>query len=170
MSGRLLSFSQYLGGASNVKVLELFPDDQKSFTYNFGSDVSGYTFTADYQSILLSTLAYDRVTGDPNFTETTVSGYFTNVANIDPATYINDSSAASGLVTFTIPSQRYTGKVLPDARANVVCTVVSFQWETGDTPPQKERHRWAILERFDPKVGNNPGDPSNEATFVSLTS
>jgi hypothetical protein len=169
MSGRLLSFSQYLGGASNVKVLELFPDDQKTFTYNYGSDVSGYTFTADFQSILLSTLAYDRISGLPNFTDTTVSGYFTNVADIDPATYIDDSTASSGLVKFTIPSSRYTGKVLPNARTNVVCTVVSFQWETGDTPPQKERHRWAILERFDPKVGNNPGDPSLESNFVSLT-
>ena len=87
MAGRLLSFSQYLGGADNVKVLELFPGDQKSFTYQYGTDdVSGYTFTADYQSILLSSLAYDRITGDPNFTDTTVNGYFTNAANVNAAT------------------------------------------------------------------------------------
>lgn len=169
MAGRLLSFSQYLGGADNVKVLELFPGDQKSFTYQYGTDdVSGYTFTADYQSILLSSLAYDRLTGLPNFTDTTVSGYFTNAANVNAGTYINTSAASSGTVTFTIPENRYTGNVLPDARANVVCTVMSFQWETDDTPPQKDRHRWAILERFDPQVGKNPGDPSNESDFVSL--
>jgi hypothetical protein len=54
MSGRLLSFSQYIGGADGVKVLEMFPGDQRAFTYNFNNaDVSGYTFSADYQSILL---------------------------------------------------------------------------------------------------------------------
>jgi hypothetical protein len=45
MSGRLLDFSQYLGGADNVKVIEMFPRDRKAYTYNFGSTVSSYTFT-----------------------------------------------------------------------------------------------------------------------------
>jgi len=169
MSGRLLSFSQYLGGADNVKVEEFFPDDQKTYTYNFANgDVSGYTFTADYQSILLSDVSYNNITGDPNFSDSNVSGYFTNTANVDPSTYINTTSAASGLISLTIPADRYTGNVMPNARANVVCTVLSFQWQTDDTPPQKQRHRYAILERFDPKVGRVPGDPANESNFVAL--
>ncbi len=169
MSGRLLSFSQYLGGADNVKVEEFFPDDQKTYTYNFNNaDVSGYTFSADYQSILLSDVSYNNITGDPNFSDSNVSGYFSNTANVNASTYINTTSAGSGLVALTIPAQRYTGNVMPNARANVVCTVLSFQWETDDTPPQKQRHRYAILERFDPKVGRVPGDPANESTFVAL--
>ena len=168
MSGRLLDFKQYLGGADNVQFIEMFPDDQKTFSYNFGQDVSGYEFTADYQSLLLDTVTYDRVTGNPNLADTTVSGYFTNTANITAGTYINNASAVSGVVEFTIPQNRYTGNVLPNARANVVCTVVSFQWQTDDTPIQTQRHRWAILERFDPKVGKVPGDPGDEATFVAL--
>jgi len=168
MAGRLLSFRDYIGGADNVQVIEMFPGDQKSFTYDFNADVSGYTFTADFQSIVLDTVTYDRVTGDPNFADTTVSGYFTNTANITAGTYINNASASSGVVEFTIPANRYTGNVLPNARANVVCTVVSFQWQTDDTPIQTQRHRWAILERFDPKVGKVPGDPGDEATFVAL--
>jgi len=169
MSGRLLSFSQYLGGADNVKVEEFFPDDQKTYTYNFNNaDVSGYTFSADYQSLLLDTVTYNNITGEPNFTDSTVSGYFTNTANVSGSN-IDVTSAGSGLVALTIPSDRYTGNVLPNARANVVCTVLSFQWETDDVPPQKQRHRYAILERFDPKVGKVPGDPADETTFVSLT-
>lgn len=169
MSGRLLSFSQYLGGADNVKVEEMFPDDQKAYTYNFNnSNVSGYTFTADYQSLLLNSVTYNNITGEPNFTDTTVSGYFTNTANVSGSN-IDTTSAASGLVTLTIPSDRYTGNVLPNARSNVVCTVLSFQWQTDDTPPQKQRHRFAILERFDPKVGKVPGDPADETNFVALT-
>jgi len=169
MSGRLLSFSQYLGGADNVKVEEMFPDDQKTYTYNFSnSDVSGYTFTADYQSLLLDTVTYNNITGEPNFTDATVTGYFTNTANVSGSN-IDDTSASSGLVALTIPSDRYTGNVLPNARANVVCTVLSFQWQTDDTPPQKQRHRYAILERFDPKVGKVPGNPASESNFVALT-
>jgi hypothetical protein len=169
MSGRLLSFKQYLGGADNVQVIEMFPDDQKTFQYNFGgNDVSGYLFTADYQSLLINSVTYDRNTGNPNFADSTVSGYYTNTANISPGTYIDDSLASTGVVNFTIPANRYTGNVLPDARANVVCTVVSFQWQTDDVPVQTQRHRWAILERFDPKVGKVPGDPGDEANFVAL--
>ena len=167
MAGRLLEFKEYLGGADNVQVIEMFPDDQKSFQYDFGSDVSGYTFTADYQSLLLSSVTYDRVTGDPNFADTTVTGYFTNYTSVGSGN-INTSQANAGLVTLTIPEDRYTGNVLPNARSNVVCTVFSFEWQTDDTPAQKQRHRWAILERFDPMAGKNPGDPADESNFVAL--
>jgi len=167
MSGRLLSFKEYIGSANNVQVIELFPRSQKTFTYNFGSDVSGYQFSADYQSLLLSDVTYDRVTGDPNFADTTVSGYFTNTANVSPSN-INNASAASGTVTLTIPENRYTGNILPNARANVVMTVLSFQWTTDDSPVQQDLHRWAIIERFDPQVGKVPGDPADEASFVAL--
>lgn len=168
MSGRLLSFKEYIGGANNVQVIELFPRSQKAFTYDFGEDVSGYTFTADYQSILLDTVTYDRVTGDPNFADTTVSGYFTNTANVSPS-MIDTTQAAAGTIELTIPENRYTGNVLPNARSNVVMTVLSFQWTTDDSPVQQDLHRWAILERFDPQVGKVPGDPADEANFVSLT-
>lgn len=171
MAGRLLSFKEYIGGADNVQVIEMFPKDQKSFTYDFDADVSAYDFTADYQSIVLSTVTYDRVSGDPNFADTTVSGYFTNTANVDPATYINEDDAATGTVILTIPADRYTGNVAPDARTDVIATVFSFQWETNDTPPQKQRHRWLILERFDPTVGKVPlANVELEPGFVSLTS
>jgi len=168
MSGRFLDFKSYLGGASNVLFLEAFPRTQKTFSYNFNNaDVSGYTFSADYQSLLLNTVTYDRITGDPNFADTTVSGYFTNTANVSPSN-INNASAASGLVELTIPANRYTGNILPNARDKVVMTVLSFQWTTDDSPVQQDMHRWAIIERYDPQVGKNPGDPSLDPTFVSF--
>ena len=169
MSGRILSFSQYLGGGDNVKIEERFPNDQKTFTYNYANaDVSGYTFTADYQNILLNTVTYDRTTGNPNFTDTTVTGYFGAAANI-AGSNINTTNANTGIVLFTIPSGLYTGNVIPDARSNVVATVVSFQWQTNDTPPQRDRHRWVLLNRFDPMIGKVPKDPSNESNFTAIT-
>lgn len=170
MSGRLLSFSQYLGGADNVQVIEMFPDDQQNFTYDFNTDISVWKFTSDYQSILLDTVAFDRQTSLPNFADTTVSGYFDNYSTVDANVNINTLDAVNGVVQLTIPANRYTGNVLPNARQNVVATVLAFEWETDETPPQKQRHRWCILERFDPRSGNPPGDPADETDFVSLIS
>jgi len=76
MSGRLLDFSNYIGGADNVQVIEMFPSTQKTYEYDYGTDVSSYTFEADYQTIVVDSLAYDRVTGDPNFANSSGIGYF----------------------------------------------------------------------------------------------
>lgn len=165
MSGRLLDFSQFIGGSDQVKVLNLFPRSQKSFTYDFGSDVSSYTFTADMQSIVVDQITYDRATGLPNFTESTITGYMNTATSISN-TMINTSSAASGDVTFTIPQNRYTGPLLPNARKNPVMTVVSFEWQTNDTPPQYESHRWAVLETWEPGV--TVGDPAVSNVFVAV--
>lgn len=169
MSGRVLSFKQYVGGADNVQVIELFPKSQKTFTYNFANaNVSGYTFSLDYQSILLDTVSYDNLTGNVNFTSTNVTGYFDNYTSANASTYIDTTSAATGVINVTIPSNRYTGNVLPNARANVVMTVASFEWQTDDTPAQTDLHRWAIIERWEPQV--TPGDPADNTSpaFISL--
>lgn len=169
MSGRLLSFKDYLGGADNVQVIEMFPRNQKTFEYNYGgNDVSGYAFSADYQTIVLDTVSYDRITGDPNFADTNIIGYFGSATTIDANTYISTASASSGLVSFTIPEERYTGQITPNARDNVVMTVVSFQWVTDDAVPQKDMHRWAVIERWEPGV--SPGDPTLANTFIRLGS
>ncbi len=103
MAGRLLSFKDYIGGADNVFVKEMFPGDQQ-YTYDFGTNVSGYSFSCDYQSIVLSEVSYDRVSGDPNFTDTSVTGYFDNYASFtDSDAKINTGSAATGQITLTIP-------------------------------------------------------------------
>ncbi len=170
MAGKLLSFKNYIGGADNVQIIELFPRSQKTFTYDFGANVSSYVFTADYQSIVLDAVTYDRTTGDPSLSTTNVKGYFTNTANVNTSTFINSTSASSGIVKLTIPANRYTGNLIPNARADIVCTVLSFQWTTGDTPPQSDSHRWAIFERFEPEVGKVPtSNISAEPGFVSLT-
>jgi len=166
MAGRILDFSQYIGGADNVKVIELFPKSQKTFTYGFGMNVSAYTFTADIQTIVLDAVTYDRTTGEPNFADTNVIGFIPNTANVTAATYINTAAAASGSIAFTIPANRYTGSITPNARTNVVMSIVSFEWTTADTPPQVDLHRWAIIERWEPGV--TPGSPLDEVDYVSL--
>jgi hypothetical protein len=165
MSGRLLTFSQYLQGADNVKVEEMFPSTQKTFTYNYGVDVSNYDFHADMQPIVVDTMTYNVNDGQPNFTSSNVTGSFANaeISNVNIVT----TSAASGEIDFTIPAQRYTGPLLPDARSNVVITVVSFRWTNKNvTPNTTEGHRWAIIERYEPDVVI--GNPTLDGGYTAI--
>jgi hypothetical protein len=165
MAGRVLDFKSYVGGQDNVVVEEMTPSVQKTFNYDFGTDVSTYTFAADFQTIVVDTLAYDRVTGEPNFTDSNVLGSFAN-AEISSGN-IDDSSAAAGNIRFTLPANRYTGQMLPDARANVPITIVSFRWtNTGVSPNTTENHRYAILERYEPDV--TIGNPTLDAGFTAI--
>lgn len=166
MSSRLLDFSQYIGGSDNVQVINLFPRSQKTFTYDFGEDVSAWTFTADQQSLVIDNIAYDRATGLPNFADSTITGYMNTVTSIDPATFISNTLASSGQIDFTIPDDRYTGPLLPNARKNPVMTVVSFEWQTNATPPVKDSHRWAIIETWEPGV--TVGDPTVSANYIAI--
>jgi len=166
MSGRVLDFKSYVGGADNVIVEEMFPSTQKAYTYDFGVDVSSYSFEADYQTIVVDTVTYDRITGDPNFTESTVVGYFAN-AEISGSN-INNAQASAGIITLTIPANRYTGNIIPDARANVAMTVVGFSWtDTSSSPTTTDGHRFVIMERYEPDVGI--GNPRDEAGFIAIT-
>ena len=166
MSSRLLDFSNYLSGSDNVQVINLFPRSQKAFTYDFGGTVAGWTFTADKQSLVIDQITYDRVSKLPNFTDSTITGYMNTVTSIPAGTYINESQAAAGQITFTIPENRYTGPLLPNARKNPVMTVVSFEWETTAVPPVKDSHRWAIIETWEPGV--TVGDPQVATEFVPI--
>jgi len=166
MSSRLLDFSQYIGGSDNVQIINLFPRSQKTFTYDFGADVSAWTFTADQQSLVLDQIAYDRVSKLPNFADSTITGYMNASTSITPGTYIDETNAALGQVDFTIPENRYTGPLLPNARKNPVMTVVSFEWESNATPPVKDSHRWAIIETWEPGV--TVGDPQVSTAYVPI--
>lgn len=170
MSNRLLDFADYIGGPDTI-VVELFPRSQKRYTFNFGANVSGYSFSSDYQTIVLDQVAYDRTTGEPNFTETTVKGYFANVGVV-PSGYISVSNTTTGVVSFTVPPSRYTGNIFPNARANVAATVVSFEWQDGANTFTSNKNvvRFLVMERWEPGV--KTGDPSQETVqnggFIAL--
>jgi hypothetical protein len=166
MSSRLLDFQSYIGGSDNVQVINLFPRSQKTFTYDFNVDVSGWTFTADKQSLVLDNIAYDRISKLPNFADSIITGYMNSSTTIPAGTYINETNASSGVIYFTIPEERYTGPLLPNARKNPVMTVVSFEWASDATPPVKESHRWAVIETWEPGV--TVGDPAVSATYVPI--
>ena len=157
---RLLDFSQYIGGADNVIVYEAFKSSSKVYSYGFSQDTSLWTFSANYRTILVDSVTYDRTTGDPNFTDSTVLGYFDNLNSITGIV----NGGASGDVDLTIPANRYSGTILPDSRNQVPITVVTFDWDDGVHGVQQ--HRYCILERWSSEI--EPGDPSLDVNFIPM--
>ena len=157
----VLTFSDYIGGPDEVIAAQSFPSDQKSYQYAFGTDITGWTFTADYQTIVVDTVSFNRYTGEPNFTNSNVIGSFPKVeltGNSAPQVI----NATTGTVSLRIPAEMYTGPILPDARANVPVTVVAFTWENDETFPTIQTHRWAFVQAWEPDVviGNPTDDPA----------
>lgn len=165
MSGRLLDFKNYVGGSDNVQVIELFPDTQQMYQYAYDVDITNYSFTLDYQTLIVDEVAYSRTDGLPNFANSNIIGYFANVTP-SSATYVTDRNNAAGTVNVTIPSGRYAGQMLPNARANVPITIFSVTWTDSEgTNPVTSSHRWAILERYRPGT-NSEGDPTLDSNFI----
>ena len=162
----VLTFAQFVGGADQLVLKQDFPSSQTSLIYNFKQDITGWTFSADYQTIVVDSLAYDRYTSEPNFANSTVIGSFPK-AEITGVTAPIVVDAATGTVKFTIPADMYTGPLVPDARKNVPIAVLGFSWTTDDTPVQKQTHRWAVVQSYEPDV--TIGDPTTDADYTALS-
>ena len=161
----VLSFDQYIGGPDELIIEQSFPSNQKSVVYNFDQDITGWTFESDYQALVIDTLAFDRITGDPNFANSSVIGYFPKT-EVTGSTVPTALSVGDGTVKVTFPSQMYSGAIYPDARSNVVIVVFSFTWTTADTPSQSQSHRWAFIQAWEPDV--NMGNPADELTYTAI--
>ena len=157
MASGVLNFAQYLGGADNIQIEQIFPSTQRTLNYNYGRSISGWTFHIDHQTIVVDSMTFDRNTGEPNFANSNVIGYFP-VGVVSTATNVYTQNVGSGLVNITIPANLYTGPVLPDARANVPITIVGVTWRDNSTPVQINTHRWAFIQCYEPAV--TPGDPT----------
>lgn len=161
MAAGVLNFAQYLGGADNIQIEQIFPSTQRTLQYNFATNITGWSFHLDHQTIVVDTVSFDRNTGQPNFANSNVIGYFPSGV-ISTATYVSVSSVSTGIVNITIPGNLYTGPVLPDARANVPITIVGVTWRDNSSPQQINTHRWAFLLAWEPGV--TPGDPTDSVS------
>lgn len=163
----ILTFQQYVGGPDEVILEQAFPSTQRSVIYNFNEDISDYTFEADYQPIIVDKIKFNRYTGAPNFSDSTVVGYYPKVdiesSSANAPTVIN---SAEGTVLVTFPANMYTGPIIPDARDNVPIAIFSLTWTISSTVDQTLSHRWAFIQAWEPDVAL--GDPTEEADFTGL--
>ena len=154
----VLTIAQWLGGPDNVIVESTFPSSSKTYMYNFGTNVTSWTFELEYQTVVVDTISYDRITNEPSFSNSTVIGYFPSGV-VSTSSYISVVNAVSGIVNVTHPGNLYTGPILPDARANTPLLVMGLTWKDASSPPQINSHRIAKLLAWEPLVA-----PTNPAT------
>jgi len=162
----ILDFQQYIGGPDQIKAEQIFPSSQQTLLYNFGTNIAGWTFSADYQTIVVDQVAFNRSTGKPNFSDSKVIGSFPKAeitGNLAP----NVTNTTTGNVLVTLPANMYTGPIIPDARANVPITVFALTWSDAGTPAQINTHRWALIQSWEPDV--TIADPTANANFTALT-
>lgn len=165
MSG-VLSFSDYLGGPDNIYVEQIFPSTKRTYAYNFNTNITGWSFELDFQTLVVNPVAYDR-NGVPNFSASQVIGFFPKVDVATDSAVVNVVNAALGTVNITIPGNMYTGALIPDARKNVPITIVGVSWTTADVPTQVNSHRWAFIQCYEPDVAI--GNPVLENNFTPFT-
>jgi len=165
MGAGVLTFDQYIGGADQLIIEQSFPSTQRSVVYNFDRDITGWTFSADYQTIVIDSIAFNRYTGAPNFANSTVIGSFAKV-DIVGSLAPEIINAAAGTVKCNFPAQMYTGPIIPDARKNVPIVVFGFTWNIATTPTQTFTHRWAFIQCYEPDVVI--GDPTLAAGYTPL--
>lgn len=168
----ILNFQQYIGGPDSVQVENIFPSNQKTLVYTFKDDagdpldINGWTFSADYQTIVIDEIAFNRNTNKPNFANSTVVGSFAKV-EVGGGLAPTIISAGAGTVKVNIPAAMYTGPIIPDARKNVPITVFSLTWSDASSPAQINSHRWALVNCWEPDV--TIGDPTLAAGYTALT-
>ena len=160
-----LDFSQYIGGSDTLQTEITFPSSQRTIVYDFGQNITGWTFLLDQQTVIADTITYDR-SGAPNFSSTQLIGTFP-YGVITTATYVSVLSTSSGTVAVTIPGGLYTGPIIPDARSHTPITVVGFTWTSNSTPPQVQTHRWALIQSWEPGV--SPADPVLDGSYTPIT-
>ena len=161
----VLNFQQYIGGPDQVKVEQVFPSDQKTLIYNFDRDTTGWTVTADYQTIVVDRVSFNRSTGQPNFSDSTVIGSFAKAELTGNAAPVA-ANVTAGTYYVYFPSTMYTGPIIPDARKNVPITVLAVTWRDANTPAQVSSHRWALIQCWEPDV--EVGDPTLATGYTAL--
>lgn len=162
----VLNFSDYLGGPDNVQCEQIFPSTQRTLQYNFGLNITGWTFHVDHQTLVVDSVAFDRNTGQPNFANSQVIGFFAKGV-VSTSTYVQVVNTTSGLVNITIPGALYGGPILPDARKDVPITVVGVSWTDNGNPKNTNTHRWAFIQCYEPGV--TPTDPVLDAGYTAIT-
>jgi hypothetical protein len=163
----VVTFAQFIGGDTQTQLdINSVPAARKIKKFNFGTDVTGWTFVADYQTIVVDTITTDRLTGDPNFASSKIIGSFplVTIAGADEPSIIN---AVSGEVDVYFPENMYSGPIIPDKQQNVPIVVFGFTWTTATTPAESANVRWGIIQNWEPEVA--VGDPVTDGAYIPLT-
>jgi len=160
-----LAFDDYLGGADQLQLQSSFPSVQQIKAYDFGQDVTGWTFEAEYQTIVVDSYATDKYTGEPSFSSSTVTGTFASTT-ISGANEPAVTDAANGLVDLILPVDMYTGPIIPGSKLSAPIVIFTFRWTDANSPANISMHRWGIIECWE--SGVIAEDPTFDAGYTPL--
>ena len=165
----VLNFAQYVGSPDEIICEQWFPSSRRTLIYNFQQNITGWTFAVEFQTIVVDTVSFQRYTGQPNFSNSTVIGTFPvqTMAAFAGGIYVPTIlNAVTGTVRVIQPNLMYTGPIIPDARKNVPIVIFGFTWNIASTPTQILTNRWAFIQCYEPDV--TIGDPTLANGYVPM--
>lgn len=151
MSG-ILDYSRWLNlNATENTVREVFPQDQNIFEIDInlaGSD--GYSVDIEYKTLVFSDIPYQEQI--PNFDNSLILGYF------------EGGSSSLGVSTnLVLPSNMYTGPILPNNPKNIPVTVVIANFSKASSSFQKT---FILIQNWEPGVAL--GDPTLDNNYIPI--
>jgi len=161
-----LTFNEFIGGSNVVPLRNAYPSERSKILITIGdglTDITGYTFEADYQTLIVDPVTYDRA-GNANFAESVTIGSFPKVEMTGADVPVIDN-AAIGTVVLILPENMYTGPMIPRARTKVPITVVGFTFY--DVDDNITTIRFPIMMNYEPDV--EVGDPTLDINYTALT-
>lgn len=168
----VIKFEEYIGGtpifvkAASPKEADVWVSAPIRDAANQVVDITNWTWELDAQPLVVDKIGFDRLTGEPNFANSKVIGYFPKVELTD-STNVKTDLASQGIITIGIPAFMYQGPVVPDARKNVVIVVVGITYTTSDSPAVIKTNRIAIIQAWAPDI--EIADPTQDQNFTALT-
>jgi len=135
----ILNYKRYLETLQTITELgNTFPSNQTTYTFNIGgSGVDGWTATINW-----TTLVIDQYTENanqvPDFNQSQVLGYYTGGTT---------SQYTTGVLS--LPSQMYSGPILPASLTNLPITVVTINWLKDGTTYDVNL---ALIQNWEPGV------------------
>jgi len=116
----ILDYRNYLNTLQTLtNVDHIFPSDQKTYTYSVdNSGTGGWVANITWQTLLIDQVSYDS-TGRPNFSNSTLLGYFENSSG-------TTTEYSTG--TISVPEGIYTGPLLPASDLYVPIIIIGFEW------------------------------------------
>lgn len=157
-----LSFNQFIVGPTTVDIQTHFPSARRQIAMTIDADITGWTFAATYRNLVLDAVAFDR-SGVPNFTDSTVIGYFPEVTIVgaDIPVVVNPTA---GTINIFIPADLYTGGLLSGSRTKPVISVYDLHMTDADNNITIMRYPQFIAYESSVPVS----DPVNEADYIAV--
>jgi hypothetical protein len=140
--------------ATTEDVFQTFPSDQRYLSYSLDTGgTGGWITSSTWATLIVDKIQFDSTTQEPNFLNSQAIGYFAGGSYTTATDHV------------FLPTQMYTGPIIPDARRNIPVTVVQTRWSNTLTGATFQREL-LLIQNWEPGV--TIGDPINSPDFVPI--